>query len=59
MAIAHSLPMLLLARVISGVCSASFSTANAYIADVTPPDKRAGAFGMLVPPSASALSPAR
>ncbi|EFF47791.1 drug:H+ antiporter-1 family protein [Xanthomonas citri pv. aurantifolii str. ICPB 10535] len=47
MAIAHSLPMLLLARVISGVCSASFSTANAYIADVTPPDKRAGAFGML------------
>lgn len=47
MAVAHSLPMLLLARVISGVCSASFSTANAYIADVTPADKRAGAFGML------------
>ncbi|WP_233492674.1 TCR/Tet family MFS transporter [Xanthomonas oryzae] len=47
MAVAHSLPMLLLARVISGVCSASFSTATAYIADVTPADKRAGAFGML------------
>ncbi|WDM67755.1 TCR/Tet family MFS transporter [Xanthomonas cucurbitae] len=49
MAIAHSLPMLLLARVISGVCSASLSTATAtaYIADVTPADKRAGAFGLL------------
>lgn len=49
MAVAHSLPMLLLARVISGVCSASFSTANAYIADVTASDQRAGAFGMLGP----------
>lgn len=47
MALVQSLPWLTLARVISGMTSASFSTANAYIADVTPPDKRAGAFGML------------
>ncbi|TDR47698.1 DHA1 family tetracycline resistance protein-like MFS transporter [Tahibacter aquaticus] len=47
MALVQTLPWLLLARVISGMTSASFSTANAYIADVTPPDKRAGAFGMI------------
>ncbi|HYG06733.1 MAG TPA: TCR/Tet family MFS transporter [Stenotrophomonas sp.] len=47
MAVAHTLPLLLLARVFSGVFSASFSTANAYIADVTPPEKRAQAYGML------------
>jgi MFS transporter, DHA1 family, tetracycline resistance protein len=47
MALAHTLPLLLLARVVSGVFSASFSTANAYIADVTAPDQRAQAFGML------------
>ncbi|HEY9255739.1 MAG TPA: TCR/Tet family MFS transporter [Stenotrophomonas sp.] len=47
MAVAHTLPLLLLARVFSGVFSASFSTANAYIADVTAPDQRAKAYGML------------
>jgi DHA1 family tetracycline resistance protein-like MFS transporter len=47
MALAQSLPLLLLARVVSGVFSASFTTANAYIADVTEPDKRAKAFGMI------------
>jgi len=47
MAIAHTLPLLLLARVVSGVFSASFSTANAYIADVTAPEKRAQAYGMI------------
>jgi len=47
MAVAHTLPLLLLARVFSGVFSASFSTANAYIADVTAPDARAKAYGML------------
>ncbi|KRG37896.1 MFS transporter [Stenotrophomonas panacihumi] len=47
MAVAHTLPLLLLARVFSGVFSASFSTANAYIADVTSPEKRAQAYGML------------
>jgi len=47
MALADSLGLLLLARVISGVASASFTTANAYIADVTPPEQRARSYGMI------------
>jgi DHA1 family tetracycline resistance protein-like MFS transporter len=47
MALVNTLPLLLLGRCISGMTAASFTTANAYIADVTPPEKRAGAFGML------------
>jgi len=47
MALVNTLPLLLLGRCISGITAASFTTANAYIADVTPPEKRAGAFGML------------
>lgn len=34
-------------RGISGICAASFSTANAYIADIVPKEKRAAAFGAL------------
>src|SRR5690349_4248307 len=47
MALVNTLPLLLIGRCISGMTAASFTTANAYIADVTPPEKRAGAFGML------------
>jgi len=47
MAVAQSLPWLLVGRVVSAVFSASFTTANAYIADVTEPSKRAQAFGMI------------
>ena len=47
MAVAQSLPWLLVGRVFSAVFSASFTTANAYIADVTEPAKRAQAFGMI------------
>lgn len=47
MALAQSLPWLLIARVFSGMFSASFTTANAYIADVTPPEKRARAYGLI------------
>lgn len=47
MALATSLPMLLAGRIISGIASASFTTANAYIADVTAPEKRAKSFGMI------------
>jgi DHA1 family tetracycline resistance protein-like MFS transporter len=47
MALAPSLGWLFLGRVISGVTSASISTAYAYVADVTPPEARAGRFGML------------
>ena len=47
MALAPSLGWLFLGRIISGITASSFSTAYAYIADVTPPEKRAGAFGMV------------
>ena len=47
MAVAPSLLLLFVGRVMSGITAASISTANAYIADVTPPEKRAGAFGMM------------
>ena len=35
------------ARVVTGVCGASFSTAQAYLADITAPEKRAGVMGMI------------
>jgi MFS transporter, DHA1 family, tetracycline resistance protein len=47
MALVNTLPLLLIGRCISGITAASFTTANAYIADVTPPEKRAASFGML------------
>ncbi|MET0717622.1 MAG: TCR/Tet family MFS transporter [Pseudoxanthomonas sp.] len=47
MALANSLPWLMIGRIISGIASASFTTANAYIADITPPEQRAKAFGMI------------
>lgn len=47
MAVAPDLIWLFVGRVISGITAASFSTANAYIADVTPPDRRAAAFGLV------------
>ena len=47
MALAPTLWWLFLGRVISGITAASFSTAYAYIADVTEPEKRAKAFGQM------------
>ena len=47
MALAPTLKWLFVGRVINGITSASFSTANAYVADVTAPQERAKAFGML------------
>ena len=47
MALAPSLAWLFVGRLIAGVCSASFSIPSAYIADVTPPDRRAASFGLL------------
>ena len=47
MALAPNLWWLLLGRVISGIAAASFSTAGAYISDVTPPEKRAASFGII------------
>ena len=45
MALAPSLSWLFLGRVISGITSASVSTAFAYIADITPVERRAAVFG--------------
>ncbi len=47
MALAPNLWWLLVGRIISGITSASISTAYAYISDVTAPEKRAGVFGMM------------
>lgn len=47
MAVAPTLGWLLIGRLVSGITSASYPTAGAYIADVTPPGERAGRFGML------------
>jgi MFS transporter, DHA1 family, tetracycline resistance protein len=47
MALAPSLAWLFVGRIISGITAASFSTAYAYVADVTEPEKRAEAFGMV------------
>lgn len=47
MALAPNLSWLFVGRIISGICAASFSTASAYISDVTPPQQRAASFGMM------------
>lgn len=47
MAMAQSLPLLFIGRIVSGITSASISTASAYIADVTTPEKRAASFGLI------------
>jgi DHA1 family tetracycline resistance protein-like MFS transporter len=46
-AFAPSLPWLFAGRVVAGITGASFSAATAYIADVTPPAKRAQGFGVI------------
>ena len=47
MALAPNLAWLFVGRIISAATSASFTTANAYIADVTAPEQRAKSFGMI------------
>ncbi|MDR3510823.1 MAG: TCR/Tet family MFS transporter [Caulobacteraceae bacterium] len=47
MAFAPSLWWLLAGRVLNGMTAASFSTANAYVADVTPLENRARNFGLM------------
>ncbi|ESQ82454.1 hypothetical protein AEAC466_17770 [Asticcacaulis sp. AC466] len=47
MALAPGLWWLLVGRIISGMTSASISTAYAYMSDVTPPEKRAGVYGLM------------
>ena len=47
MALAPSLAVLFVARILAGAFAATFSTANAYIADISPPEKRAANFGLM------------
>ncbi|MFY8193927.1 MAG: MFS transporter, partial [Novosphingobium sp.] len=46
-AMAPNFGWLIAGRLIAGVTGASFSPAYAYIADVTPPEKRAANFGLM------------
>ncbi len=46
-AMAPTLTWLYIGRVLAGITGASFTTASAYIADVSPPDKRAQNFGLI------------
>lgn len=47
MALAPSLSFLFIGRLISGATAASVATANAYMSDITPAEKRAGRFGLI------------
>jgi MFS transporter, DHA1 family, tetracycline resistance protein len=47
MAMAPNVLWLVIGRTISGMASSSFSTAGAYIADVTPVERRAAAYGKI------------
>lgn len=47
MAFAPTILWLFIGRLIAGICGASFTTASAFIADVSPPEKRAQNFGLI------------
>lgn len=46
-AFSPTLTWLFFGRVVAGIFGASYTTANAFVADVTPPEERGKAFGML------------
>ncbi|MGL5011539.1 MAG: TCR/Tet family MFS transporter, partial [Paracoccaceae bacterium] len=47
MALAPTIWLLLLARIVSGITAATYSTATAFIADITPPEDRGRRFGLI------------
>jgi DHA1 family tetracycline resistance protein-like MFS transporter len=47
MAFAPTLAWLFLGRVLNGLTASSFSTGNAYVADITPPERRARNYGLM------------
>jgi DHA1 family tetracycline resistance protein-like MFS transporter len=47
LALAHSIAMLFLARIVDGLSGGNISTARAYVADITEPQDRARAYGIL------------
>lgn len=46
-ALANSLPLLLIARIISGIGASNIGSAQAVVSDVTPPEKRAAGMGII------------
>lgn len=46
-AFAPTVAWLFVGRLLAGVCGASYTTASAYVADITAPEERAKAFGMI------------
>jgi DHA1 family tetracycline resistance protein-like MFS transporter len=47
LALAPNIAFLVVGRMLAGAFAATFSTANAYVADITPPERRAGNFGLM------------
>ncbi|HEY2907808.1 MAG TPA: MFS transporter [Vicinamibacterales bacterium] len=47
LAVAHSITMLFLARIVDGLSGGNISTARAYVADITQPKDRARAYGLI------------
>jgi DHA1 family tetracycline resistance protein-like MFS transporter len=47
MGFAPTLSWLFVGRAVTGICGAIFGPANAFVADVTPPEKRAQNFGLI------------
>jgi len=47
LALAHSITMLFLARIVDGLSGGNISTARAYVADITEPKDRARAYGLI------------
>src|SRR3954449_6649132 len=47
LALAHSIAMLFVARIVDGLSGGNISTARAYVADVTEPKDRARAYGLI------------
>lgn len=46
-AFAPNMLWLFVGRIVAGICGASYTTANAYLADITKPEERAKAFGLM------------
>ncbi len=47
MAFAHTIWLLLIGRIVAGIAAATMSTAFAFMADISPPEKKAANFGLV------------
>lgn len=47
MAVAHTIWLLLIGRIIAGITAATYATASAYMADISAPSERARNFGLI------------